>query len=555
MTTHLLSPTKDIAWETFGLYIFEEITKHYYQKVAKNDKIYRRPVIMGNVNNVVNGTYYGINDSASHRYSIQWTGDIESDGMALAQEVKNLIKCTDNCIAYVNSDCGGHLGNPDKELFIRWMQYGVLSPVFRPHSSNSVLRYREPWLYDEETLDIVREYNNLRYRLLPVIYAQSFNNYETGEPIFKALGYEYPEDKKALKRFDEYMLGRNILVSPITGDCPEELSALDYAEMVKATFYGGTELKGDPIAEAEWKKLHMDLNHVPPVAGVPVYNFSARFETTVIFSKPRKLYIKCDDGSTVYIDGKKVFEDKTLHSANLYPLGVYSANMPHEIVIEYFHAGEEAFCGLYSEIVKDNEIKEVYLPEGDRWIDVFDGKVYAGGKSVKKKYKLNAMPLFVREGALLPLARNAKNTKEQKWNDLLFDYYPSVSASDEGFIYEDDTETTAYKYGQYRKSNYSARYDKKTNSHVVILEPAVGEFKGAKCFKKRKITLRYHLLPGAQEVDKVLVNGEVVKCRVKARDKNAYPFGASDRCPVSKTIVVKTNVLVSDGVKVEFKLK
>ena len=119
---------------------------------------------MGNIVNIFNGTYSGITDSASHRYSIQWTGDIDSLPNFLAQEIDSLIKCGDNAIPYMNSDCGGHLGNPDKELFIRWMQYGALSPVFRPHCTNSVERTREPWVYDEETLNIVREYNNLRYR-------------------------------------------------------------------------------------------------------------------------------------------------------------------------------------------------------------------------------------------------------------------------------------------------------------------------------------------------------------------------------------------------------
>ena len=220
-TTHLISPSKNVYWETFGLYLFEDVTRHHWQKQAKDKNIYRRPVIMGNAVNIVNGNYMGIQDSASHRYSIQWTGDIASTPDALAQEIATLIKAGNSGISYCNSDCGGHIGNPDKEGFVRWMQFGTLSPVFRPHCTNVVERTREPWVFDRETENIVREYNDLRYRLLPVIYKNAYENYATGEPIFKSLGWEYPNDKTALLCTDEYLLGNNLLISPIGGKCPK----------------------------------------------------------------------------------------------------------------------------------------------------------------------------------------------------------------------------------------------------------------------------------------------------------------------------------------------
>ena len=77
-----------------------------------------------------------------------------SDDLALANEVKTLIRASDNGIIYVNADCGGHIGDPDKETYLRWIQFGVFSPVFRPHCTNNVKKFREPWLYDKETLDI-----------------------------------------------------------------------------------------------------------------------------------------------------------------------------------------------------------------------------------------------------------------------------------------------------------------------------------------------------------------------------------------------------------------
>lgn len=68
---------------------------------------------MGNIVNIIHGIYQSINDSASHRFGIQWTGDIASDEHSLAREAETLVRASDNCIPYVNADCGGHVGNPD----------------------------------------------------------------------------------------------------------------------------------------------------------------------------------------------------------------------------------------------------------------------------------------------------------------------------------------------------------------------------------------------------------------------------------------------------------
>lgn len=551
-TTHLISPSKNVYWETFGLYLFEDVTRHHWQKQAKDKNIYRRPVIMGNAVNIVNGNYMGIQDSASHRYSIQWTGDIASTPDALAQEIATLIKAGNSGISYCNSDCGGHIGNPDKEGFVRWMQFGTLSPVFRPHCTNVVERTREPWVFDRETENIVREYNDLRYRLLPVIYKNAYENYATGEPIFKSLGWEYPNDKTALLCTDEYLLGNNLLISPIGGKCPKILQKEHYVAPVKATYYDGRELKGEPIAQAEYDCLDMTLNHTAPEEGVPVYDFSARFETAVKFDKAVKLCIQCDDGATVWVDGKKVLEDKTLHSALLFPLCELNANEEHKIEIEYFQAGGEARCALCYFEAEEESAKIVYLPAG-KWLDAFTGKLYEGETALSREYALREMPLFVRPGALVPLAHEARNTKEQKWNKLVYDFYPDRNASDEGYLYEDDTETTAYKLGQFRKSAYKAGYCKESNAYVVNLMKAEGNFKGEKCFDEREITFKVHLF-GGEQIKRVTVNGEEVAFKIVKKDISKFPLNAGESAPDSDTVAVTVKTKVADDCEVRFYL-
>lgn len=530
-STHLLSASDKVYWETFGLYLFTDITRHFYQKKAGSKEVYRRPVIMGNAVNVVNGCYQGIKDTASHRYSIQWTGDIFCDEDSLAREVATMIRASENCIAYVNSDCGGHIGDPEKELFIRWMQFGTLSPVFRPHCTNTVKRPRDPWVYDEETLNIVREYNNLRYRLLPVLYNAAHENYETSTPIFRRLGWNYPHDRRAVRCENEYMLGEDLLIRPVVGKESFPVPRGNFVTPVKATYYNGRECEGAPIARAEYPMLNMVLDHEAPEKGVPVYDFSARFETEVRFEHDTQLFVSCDDGATVWVDGEKVFEDKTLHSAMRFPLNVVEGGRTHKVVIEYFQAGGEASIGLFCKELEQGDKVPVYLPAG-RWLDAFDGKVYMGGKTIRKSYGLREMPLFVRLGSLIPLAYEAKNTKEQKWDRLVFDCYPDKYASDTGCLYEDDGETTAYMGGAYRKTGYHVRYLAGENAFAVTMSAAEGTFEGTRACAEREIAVKFHELK-CGKMKKVTVNGTEVGFVRTPKEAGAFPLGTGMPAPDS----------------------
>lgn len=548
--TALKSPVPEIAPETFGLYLFEEITRHFYEKAA-GDGAPRRPVVMGNVNNIWNGVYGGIQDSASHRFGIQWTGDIMSDPIALASEVKTLIRASESGIIYVNADCGGHKGDPDRELYLRWIQFGVFSPVFRPHCTNTVKRFREPWLYDRETLALARAFIKMRYRLLPVLYAGAFNSYQTGAPLFCGLGWEYPADKRALACDTEYMLGKNILIAPVAGERMQKSKQTCYTAPVEAVFFDGTKLEGEPIAQTTYKTLDLVLDNVSPLDGVPVYNFSARFETRVKFEKDTALFLLCDDGATVYVDGVQVLCDGATHPAILSPLCTVEGGREHSVRVEYFQAGGAACCVLYYDA--HEERKTFYLPEG-KWMDAFSGKVYFGGRSYTRKYAVCEMPLFIRLGALLPLAYDAKNTKAQAWDRLVLDYYPDRDARDEGFLYEDDTETTAYARGEYRTTPYEAFYDGARGVYAVRIGKAQGMFRGAKAFPEREITVRLHLAACGGCVQTVMRNGCAVEYRQIARDAGAFPFAAEGGAREGSVIAVTFRMKTDEDCEVTFSL-
>ena len=553
--TKLVSPVDGIAPETWGMYAFNEITKHTWQQKAKNKVVYRRPDMMSNVDNIRNGVYVGIGNSASHRYSTQWTGDVGSSEHDLFDAVVQTVKCGDNCLPYVHPDCGGHTGNPDKETYLHWIEFCALGTVLRPHCTNSVIRFREPWAYDDQTVeDTVRNYTNLRYRLLPLLYTEAYKSYRDGSPICRSMGWNYPTDKKALACKAQYMIGDNLLVAPVFGGEMLKVPQSFFATPVKATYYNGRNLDGDPIAEAQYSCLDMVCDNTSPESGVPVYEYSAEWKTTICPKKNITLFVEADDGVRMWVDGKLCVDDWSCHSAMKHKVCNLSANTLHNVRIEYFQGGGEAALALHYTEQSEAENKSVYLPEG-RWMNLFTGKAYDGGKTIKvKTTDVTQIPLFVRMGGAVVTAKNAHNTKAQKWDKLTVDVFPSKTATDSGFVYEDDRNTTAYKIGEFRTTAYGLKYDNAQNKIVLTVDPAEGNFKGKYATKTRKLKIMYHLLGDCAEVAKVLVNGVETKAMLRSRKKSEFPLADSNYAADSRLLTLEFTADVDQKQVVEFVL-
>jgi len=558
--TKLISPVKSVLPETIGMYLFADVTENHYAKKAGGNKVHRRPMIMANVNNILNGTYDKIQDTASHRYSVQWTGDIGCENEHILQEIQNLIRCTDNCIPYVNFDCGGHVGNPGKDLYLRWMKFGAFSPVLRPHCNNAVKRYREPWNYDDETLDVVREYINMRYRLLPMTYGYAHHNYLTGEPIYKSMGFVYPNDSHSLACDKQYMLGDHILVAPIYAEPLTIVPKGCFTTPIKATYYNGCNLEGEPVAVKRYRILKQSYDKTSPVKELSPYNYSAVFEFKLKFNSNVEIHIANDDGTRFYLDGELVLDDWNNHWA--YPQYVTTLEKGREYTVrmEYMQGGGGAAVNLfYKKILAKQEPNPLvhrhcfYIPE-DGYMDVFNGKIYSKGRHFAK-YGVENYPIFVRSGCAIPLGKTVLNTAEQSWNKLAFDLYPSMTADHTSCLYEDDRQTTGYKYGQYRTQPFALRYDGDANSVVFTLDKAEGTFAGSDQFHSRSLKLRYHLSTLPREIDRVAVNGQEVQFAVRRRNKKAYPFGYEGGAPDGVLVEVKVNAPLDEKLQVVFHLK
>lgn len=148
------------------------------------------------------------------RYAWTWTGDIECTWTALRQTISTVIGLGLSGIPYSGPDVGGFQGNPSAELYLRWFQMCTFVTFFRTHSANNV-EDRTPWTYGEPTLGIVRQFLQLRYRLLPYFYTLSWEASQKGYPPVRPVFWADPTDTKLWSIDDAFLLGDRLLICPI----------------------------------------------------------------------------------------------------------------------------------------------------------------------------------------------------------------------------------------------------------------------------------------------------------------------------------------------------
>jgi len=155
--------------------------------------------------------------AGSQRYSaFPWTGDVSRSWGGLQAQLPLLLTMSLSGLGYIHSDAGGFaFGEKDDELYTRWLQFAVFTPILRPHGSDVTGIPSEPVFWSVKTQDIVRNYMNLRYSFLPYNYTLAWQNATTGEPLMRPLFYSYPGDSIAVKTGDEYLWGDNLLVTPV----------------------------------------------------------------------------------------------------------------------------------------------------------------------------------------------------------------------------------------------------------------------------------------------------------------------------------------------------
>ncbi|MDN6193856.1 MAG: DUF5110 domain-containing protein [Alkalibacterium sp.] len=153
----------------------------------------------------------------SHRYPIGFSGDTSATWDSL--DFQPYFTATSSNVGYGwwSHDIGGHFGGKkDNELFVRWIQFGVFSPINRLHSQDGEFSGKEPWRYGNNAERIVKEYLQLRHRLVPYTYTMNVISHFDDFPLIRPMYYHHPWKEEAYEVPNQYYFGTQMIVAPVT---------------------------------------------------------------------------------------------------------------------------------------------------------------------------------------------------------------------------------------------------------------------------------------------------------------------------------------------------
>ncbi len=142
-----------------------------------------------------------------------WTGDVESTWKALQNQPGTFLNYGMAGMPYSSSDIGGFQGRPSGELYTRWIQVGIFTPIMRVHGALNLPRW--PWSFGIKVEKAVKKAIEMRYQLIPYLYSYARKSYLTGMPINRPLFFEFKDDPQTFNMEDEWLMGREILVAPV----------------------------------------------------------------------------------------------------------------------------------------------------------------------------------------------------------------------------------------------------------------------------------------------------------------------------------------------------
>ena len=149
--------------------------------------------------------------AGSQRYPLHWGGDAATTETGFEGTIRSGLSIGLSGFCFWSNDIGGFVTQSPESLYRRWLPFGFLTSHSRVHGAPPT----EPWYYGKEFTDYFRRCAELKYKLMPYVYAQSKECTENGWPMLRALLLEYPDDPGAWLVEDEYMFGSNLLVAPM----------------------------------------------------------------------------------------------------------------------------------------------------------------------------------------------------------------------------------------------------------------------------------------------------------------------------------------------------
>lgn len=295
----------------------------------------------------------------NHRYQIGFSGDAHSNFPTLAFQTYFTSTASNVGYGYWSHDIGGHHqdGDNDPELFLRWIQFGVFSPIVRTHSTNAPHIERRIWKYPN--FPLMKAALDLRYTMIPYIYTAARTAYDTGISLCRPLYYEWPNADESYKHGDEYMFGDDILVAPIVERADTNGVNVKTIWLPEGKWYEVT--SGEILDGKKSYTRAFNQESIPHYyregAIIPFYSNVSHLK-----SRPDNLVLKFAPGASGV---SKYYEDE--NNNNNYENGKYAftqitQNVNNKSGVYTIYPVEGAFDGMLTERSYELELLGVSLP-------------------------------------------------------------------------------------------------------------------------------------------------------------------------------------------------
>ncbi len=150
--------------------------------------------------------------AGSQQFPVHWGGDSTATFESMAESLRGGLSLGLSGFGFWSHDMGGFEQTAPADVYKRWCAFGLLSSHSRLHGNST---YRVPWLFDEEAVDVLRHFTQLKCRLMPYLFAAAVEAHQSGIPMMRAMHLEFPDDPACDTLDRQYMLGGSLLVAPV----------------------------------------------------------------------------------------------------------------------------------------------------------------------------------------------------------------------------------------------------------------------------------------------------------------------------------------------------
>ena len=244
--------------------------------------------------------YYGENKAClfarsatagGQQFPVHWGGDCSGTYNSMAEVIRGCLSLCISGFGYTSHDMAGFEATATPDIYKRWAAFGLFSTHSRLHGNQS---YRVPWLFDEESCDVLRFFTNKKGELMPYLWAQAVKTHLTGETMMRAMVIDFGDDPTCLTIDRQYMLGRDILCAPILN---EDGMAEYYLPEGRWTDI----ITGKVLEGGRWYRHKCSYFEMPalarPCSVIPYGDFKGDFEYDYLDDTDFVIY-ELSDGST-----------------------------------------------------------------------------------------------------------------------------------------------------------------------------------------------------------------------------------------------------------------